>query len=259
MVLDKKISKQTPDLRFQSVRKSLNMTQKAMADSLGLSHTAIGRYENGETEVSMVLALALEHVHMVNHRWLMGGEGPVWMSPKQAKAYASASHPLLEDYLLDRPLIQGAASCGPGGEIDDPGPGAVRYALRRDFAKHILHQCGGGVDLDLFFLRCEGFSMQPTIINKEIVLINTHLDGRLEPRNNAIYLVRRNTEDNEARVKRVRLDREKQQLVLVSDNRQYAPVYVDLVDDQPLHQFILGRVVWVGRYLLDTDPPASDW
>ena len=251
--------KLAPHERLQSIRKTLQLTQKALADSIGISLSAISRYESGETEISMLLALALEHVQMINHQWLLGGKGPIWLSPEAAKGFVSAGHPLLEDYLLDRPLIQGAASCGPGGEIDDPGPGASRYALRRDFAKHILHQCGGGVDLDLFFLRCEGFSMQPTILNKEIVLINTHLDGRLEPRNNAIYLVRRTAEDTEVRVKRVRLDREKQQLVLVSDNRQYAPVYVDLVDDQPLHQLILGRVVWVGRYLLDTDPPASDW
>lgn len=259
MVLDKKTSKQTPDLRFKSIRKSLDMTQKAMANSLGLAHTAIGRYESGETEISLILALAMEHVHMVNHRWLIGGEGPVWLSPEKAKAFVSAAHPLLEDYLLDRPLIQGAASCGPGGEIDDPGPGAKRYAIRRDQARQVLHQSGGGKDTDLFFLTCQGVSMQPTIFDQEVVLINTFVDGRLEPRNNGIYLVRRAADDTEARVKRLRLDLNRHQMVLASDNRQFAQVVVDL-DDTPLHQLILGQVArLVDRDLLATAPPASDW
>lgn len=259
MVLDKKTSKQTPDLRFRSIRKSLDMTQKAMADSLGLAHTAIGRYESGETEVSMVLALAMEHVHMVNHRWLLGGEGPVWLSPEQAKAYASANHPLLEDYLLDRPLIQGAAGCGSGGEIGDPGPGAKRYAIRRDQARQVLHQSGGGKETDLFFLSCQGMSMQPTIFDQEVVLINTYIDGRLWPRNNGIYLVRRTPNDAEARVKRLQLDLNRHQLVLASDNRQFAQVVVDL-DDTPLHQLILGHVArLVDRDLLATAPPDTDW
>jgi phage repressor protein C with HTH and peptisase S24 domain len=152
----------------------------------------------------------------------------------------------------------GTATCGPGGEIQDPGPAASRYALRRDFASRILNKCGGGTENDLFFLLCEGESMQPTILHKEIVLINTAMGGRLKPRNNAIYLVRRSPNSNDARVKRVRLDQDRHQLVLASDNRAFAPAILDL-DGVPLHQVILGRVCWVGRYLLDTDPPEGDW
>ena len=100
--------------------------------------------------------------------------------------------------------------------------------------------------------------MQPTILDKEIVLLNASMQIRMEPKNNGIYLVRRSPEDNEARVKRVRLDKTKGQLVLASDNRSYPTVMVDL-DGAPIHQLILGRVVWVGRYLLDTDPPEEDW
>ena len=100
--------------------------------------------------------------------------------------------------------------------------------------------------------------MVPTIQDKEIVLVNTAMGIRTEPRNNGIYLVRRAQEDSDARVKRIRLDRERRQLVLGSDNRSFQPAFIDL-DGVPLHQLILGRVCWVGRYLLDTDPPAEDW
>lgn len=100
--------------------------------------------------------------------------------------------------------------------------------------------------------------MRPTILDKEIVLINTALPIRMEPKNNGIYLVRRNPHDDEARVKRVSVDRETAEMVLSSDNRSFRQVAVSL-DSVPLQQLILGRVVWVGRYLLDTDPPPEDW
>lgn len=100
--------------------------------------------------------------------------------------------------------------------------------------------------------------MRPTIQDKEIVLVNTAMEIRMKPRNNGIYLVRRSPEGDDARVKRIRLDTDRRQLVMASDNRVFPPATIDL-DDIPLQQLILGRVVWVGRYLLDTDPPAEDW
>ena len=186
--------------------------------------------------------------------WLFHGEGPMWSADIVREPLPLS----FSDTFLDRPLIVGAATCGPGGEVQDPGPAASRYALRRDFASRILNKCGGGAEKDLFFLLCEGESMQPTILHKEIVLINTAMEGRLKPRNNAIYLVRRSPNSNDARVKRVRLDPDRHQLVLSSDNRAFAPAILDL-EGVPLHQVILGRVCWVGRYLLDTDPPEGDW
>ena len=232
------------------VRAELKLQQEEFGSALGVSKAAISRWETGSAEITQLAALAIEHVYKVNRTWLLTGYGPIWLEgePSQPGDYP----------FLDRPLIVGAASCGPGGEIQDPGPGASRYALRRDFASRILNRCGGGTEKDLFFLLCRGESMRPTILDKEIVLVNTALQIRMQPRNNGIYLVRRSPEGDDARVKRIRLDFDRQQLVMASDNQVFPPAMVDL-DGIPLQQLILGRVVWVGRYLLDTDPPAEDW
>ena len=176
----------------------------------------------------------------------------MWVDPPSARPST------LGDDFIDRPLIVGAASCGPGGEIHDPGPAATRYALRKDFAERIFTRCGGGTERDLFFLLCRGESMIPTIRDKEIVLLHAGLPQRLAPRNNGIYLVKREPHDTEARVKRLRIDKAKGELILGSDNRTFQSISVPL-DSIPLHQLVLGRVVWVGRYLLDTDPPEEDW
>lgn len=236
--------------RLRLIRQALKLQQEEFGTGLGVSKAAISRWETGSAEITRLAALAIEHVYGVNIRWLTEGEGPMWVTEMPQSDQGGE--------FLDRPLIVGAASCGPGGEIRDPGPSASRYALRRDFAGRILHRCGGGTEHDLFFLLCRGESMRPTIQDKEIVLVNTAMQIRMQPRNNGIYLVRRSPEAEDTRVKRIRLDADRHQLVLASDNRVFPPATVDL-DGIPLQQLILGRVVWVGRYLLETDPPAEDW
>ncbi len=237
--------------RIKALRKELDWTQAALAERLRMVPLTVTRWESGDRVPDGIALIALASVTGASLQWLESGEGPMW-------ADGEGRTVPMEELFLDRPLIVGAATCGSGGEVQDPGPEANRYALRHDFAARILSRCGGGKEEDLFFLLCRGESMRPTIQDKEIVLLNAALKIRMEPKNNGIYLVRRSPEDNEARVKRVRLDQAKGQLVLASDNRAYPTVTVDL-DGAPLHQLILGRVVWVGRYLLDTDPPEEDW
>lgn len=237
--------------RLRAVRKARGWSQAALADRLKMTPLTATRWESGERKPDYVALVAFATVTGASINWLENEEGPMWADGMSRQAS-------MEELFLDRPLIVGAATCGAGGEVQDPGPDANRYALRHDFASRILQRCGGGKEQDLFFLLCRGESMRPTIQDKEIVLLNAALPIRMEPKNNGIYLVRRSPEDHEARVKRVRLDKTKGQLVLASDNRAYPTVMVDL-EGAPLHQLIMGRVVWVGRYLLDTDPPEEDW
>jgi len=240
----------SPGERISIARICLNLSMEKFAKAIGKSGPTISQIEAGKTKVSQDTAMAVQLAWGASWHWILTGEEPMWVS-------RNAEHPSNPEF-LDRPLIVGAASCGPGGEIQDPGPGASRYALRWDFAERILKRCGGGTEHDLFFLLCRGESMRPTIQDKEIVLVNTAMQIRMQPRNNGIYLVRRSPEAEDTRVKRIRLDADRHQLVLASDNRVFPQATVDL-DGIPLQQLILGRVVWVGRYLLETDPPEEDW
>lgn len=243
----------TSGQRMRAARTSLGLTGEAFGQGIRITKGSVSSWENDARTPDGPSLVALQYVYKLNPEWIVHGTGPMWLD--EATSLASSGS---EDEFLNRPLIVGAASCGPGGEILDPGPGASRYALRRDFASRIFNRCGGGTEKDLFFLLCRGESMSPTIQDKEIVLVNTAMGIRTEPRNNGIYLVRRAQEDSDARVKRIRLDRDRQELVLGSDNRTFPQATIDL-DGIPLPQLILGRVCWVGRYLLDTDPPAEDW
>ena len=70
--------------RFKKVRKEIaKKNQKEMAELLGVSEITIRRYETGKTEIPKVVALALEALYGVNHRWLLTGEGSMFVSPPQ--------------------------------------------------------------------------------------------------------------------------------------------------------------------------------
>lgn len=239
----------TPASRLKLARHTLNLRQEEFGAPLEVSKAAVSRWEN-DTEITRLVATALEHVYGLSSAWVLEGKGSMWLPKAAPKATRG-------DF-VDRPIISGATSCGPGGEIQDPGPHAERFALRRAFVAQVLQRSGGGIDEDLFFLRCEGESMRPTLQDGEITLLNASMAVRTEPRPNGIYLVRRQVGDSETRVKRLRLDAIKRELVLSSDNRAYAPITVDL-DGTPIHQLILGRVCWVARDLLEADPPVEDW
>lgn len=248
---------QTPAERLQHLRDVLNLTLEKFGGRLQVSHSSVKRWESGAAEITFITALAIEKIYGASHSWLLLGMEPMW-ARDVGKVDGESWTPMAE-FLIDRPLIVGAARCGPGGIIEDPGPGAIRYALRRDFAARILAKTGGGEETDLYFLLCRGDSMRTTILDKEIVLINTALGARLEPRAGGIYLVKRSPEDEEARVKRIRLDAERGELVLASDNRTFMTITVPL-DAVPIHQLVLGRVAVLAlRDLLETDPPEGDW
>jgi transcriptional regulator with XRE-family HTH domain len=243
---------QTPRGRLSIARKFLSLSIEDFAKKIGKSRPALSQIESGKSELSMETAMALQVAWEVSWRWIMYGEGSMWVPRSLSVAIEE------ETEFIDRPLIAGAASYAPNGEIEDSAPTSTRYVLRRSFAENVLKRSGGGKLRELYFLRCEGESMSPTIRNSEIALVNTAIQTRIQPKNNAIYLVRKNTESQEGRLKRVSLDEESRRLHLGSDNPAYASLSL-VLDDVSIHQLILGRVCWVGRNLLEIDPLETDW
>lgn len=217
-----------------------------MANGLGVTKAAISSWETGKNVISQPIALSIEYIFGISSRWILEGIPPQFSRQHADQAAGDMS----------RPLLQGAPSCGPGGEIQDPGPSAKRYNF------HVDLPFAGGRGLrshdDLFYARVAGDSMRPTINDGDLVLLDVDLEQRITPRSNGVYLVRRHPADLDTRVKRVRLDEARHQLVLSSDNHSYPPLTVEL-DDVPLHQLLLGRVLWVGHFLLESPPPERDW
>lgn len=236
--------------RLRWAREQMGLSQRAFVEPLGLTQPSYNRWESGEVKLSLAHARMIEAHHKIRSEWLLTGERPVWVPDEPLQSMASV--------FLDRPHIEGWVACTQEGTISDPGPLATRYALRMDFAARILRETGGGSEKDLYFIRCDGIGMVPTVRPDEMVLVNCSISCRNDPVDGGIYLIRQSTNTLSGRLKRIRVDRQRGVMIADSDNPTYLPISISL-GDTPLWQLILGRAVWVGRYLLDTDPEKGDW
>lgn len=230
-------------------------TQEHLAELLDVHPLTVTRWESDPSASNALTPgratlLAIAFLSGASSEWLTSGVGePFPTSARHGGGGGSGVY---------RPTISGTASCGPGGEIQDPGPYAEQHPLGASIVKRLLKEAGGGEERDLYWLRVCGDSMLPTLREDELVLLHAGLAGRMHPRNHGVYLVRRSPDSVEARVKRLRLDLAPGQLTLTSDN----PAFKDLVIDPdgiPLQQLLLGRVILLQRHLTDLDPQESDW
>jgi phage repressor protein C with HTH and peptisase S24 domain len=238
----------TPGARLRAARTALKLRLEDIHVAIGASKGAISRWETDEAELTQLATLALEHTLGFNSHWLLTGEGPMWA----VRATAGG-----EGEMVGVPLIAGAASCGPGGEIEDPGPSALRIPFRSEFLQELLQETGVGHAANLFVVKCTGESMRPTILPGDLALINTALDLRLNPVRNALYLARQDPNSVDARIKRLRLDGEGH-LCFLSDAPGFLPISLD-IDGIPLQSVVLGRVCWVARSVVRAEAREQNW
>jgi phage repressor protein C with HTH and peptisase S24 domain len=105
--------------------------------------------------------------------------------------------------------------------------------FRRDF----LAACGASKD-SARIVDVKGTSMEPTIVDGAVLLINT---ANREPRNNTIFAL---VVGESLLVKR--LLKQGESWIARSDNRDQNP---DIVLDDSQHHSIIGRAVWMGTKL----------
>lgn len=240
---------QSPASRLKTARLAMGMTQKEFGAHIGVTGASVQRWETDNAELAEMACRALEQALAIRSEWLLTGEGPMWIQGRHESSFANG--------VVFRPLIPGLPTCGPGGEISDPGPNAPRIPFRTEFIQELLGECGGGSPENLFVAEVAGESMRPTVLPGDLALINTALDQRLRPVRNALYLVRPDPLSADARIKRVRLD-VNGQLWFLSDAPGFAPVSVE-VDGKPLQSLILGRVCWVGRSVVLAERLDRNW
>ena len=238
-----------PNERLNLLASELNLDGRRLAEALGVSGASISDWKSGKQPLRKTVCLALQALYGVSWRWLLEGEGAMW-----------AFQPLGQDSqgeLSYVPHLQGAASCGPGGEIMDPGAAAPRSPFDRSFLQDILKECGSGSTSDLYIVESTGESMRPTLHPGDQVLINAALPLRLKPKRGGLFLVRMDPMSADARIKRVRLSSDGR-LCLTSDAPGFSPVEVEL-DGIPLQSLLLGRVCWASRWVMKDERPDHNW
>lgn len=221
------LGRMTVGTRIQERLEKLKMSQAELARRVKIAQPTINALVKGDNASS-------KHLHRIaaelqtSPAWLAGeteDDAPVTVAPTALDALADKYD------LTVLPELELGYSMG-GGAVFDQYEHKGVVPFQRSWLRTIMR---GSFD-DLFVARGEGDSMQPTLLDGDIVLIDTaQRDIRQQDR---IWAV---SYGDLGMIKRVRrLPGGSYQLL--SDNTAVPPV--DCSDDE-MH--VVGRVIWIGR------------
>lgn len=194
-------------------------SQNELAAILKINRSAITQARNKDSVPAKWL-LKLYRKYGLNPDWLEIGEGRVFL--KQADA--------VESEFKNIPKVKARLSAG-GGSFEVGSEIEGYYAFRKEW----LGSKGNSdkmVLMDIF-----GNSMQPELRDGDTVLVD---ESQKDILSGAMYAV--GVEDT-IMVKRV--EKHPNRLVLLSDNRDYSPIYLQFEELDSIR--IIGKVIWVCR------------
>lgn len=220
--------------RLKAIRDELGKTQKEMAVLTGISYRTWQNYEDGVNSPGWDACEALVKLGF-NANWLLTGEGEMrggtsYAMPEILKNADNVSE--LGEGFVHVPRYKVSASAG-GGALIHSEQIVDHLAFRADWVKMAL-----GVPVSsLALINVTGDSMEPTLSNGDLILIDTTI-GSVD--DSGVYVLRF---DGKLKVKR--LHSKADSVDILSDNPRYPTETLrgDLL--QGLN--VVGRVVWCGR------------
>lgn len=261
--------------RVRSTRKALGLTQKEVAKVLGVSHRT---YQNWELAGEIPNYKSLQTLYErfgVNANYLVGLSDSVFQTMKptsyfehnesrsdESESAKPVSHSEEDDSRIESmhssahsgddqhavferqlPYTEGEFCYipfyGVRAEAGAGGVGEEKSGLPMAFRRHWVNEHLRSNFKNLFIIKVTGDSMEPTLNDGEIILVDK--DIALPPHED-IYVLRLG---DMLLIKRLQYIPPENQLKLISDNSNYAEITVS--DYKELH--ILGRVRWRGGLL----------
>lgn len=215
--------------RFKSVRKSLNFTQKEFADKLNKDVTTIQYYEYGKLNITDGILLNLQEKFNVNIDWMRTGEGSMFLPEKKESTASNADKSLLAfpkekdklDYVEIPAYLDIKASAGTGAFV------GMEVSKMIPVSKDIIKNAYG-----LVILAVAGDSMEPAILNKDKIIIDTN--DKYTLKKNKIYMIRK---DNELYIKRYN-SCVHDICIFTSDNPKYDSIIINKNDNSA----VVGRL-----------------
>jgi len=232
--------------QLKLLRNSLNLSQKAMGEKLGIPQTTYANYENGKANIPDELKIALYNHLNLNLNWLITGNGEMrldgthipeshileqepsttFMTP-QGRAYPME----IGDGGLSIPILASKVSAGPGQEW-------LPEDFRTDERLPILERFIRPYSIDkIFAAEVKGDSMTGIqLFDGDFVFaVKGYIDG------DGVYVI---AIGGETYVKRVEQDPVDKKLRIISENTRYQPRVVDV--DQVV---VLGKVIgWLHHH-----------
>ena len=210
---------------FDRLKKAAGVTSdQELAVSLGLSKQSIADAKSRKTVPPAWIPKAAKLFH-VSTDWLFFGTS-------EGKKPAPISTLGCDVNLIMIPMVEARLSAGQGS-LQTDGNSERSYAFRSDF----LYRKGNPASMVL--MRVEGDSMQPEIMNNDVVLID---QSKTEIRLGRIFAV-----GFEEAIYLKRIDMLPGKIVLKSANPAYPPVELDIRDQQRDAFRVIGQVLWSGR------------
>ncbi len=222
--------------RLKKARNSLSKEQKEMAEILGISFRSWQDYELGKSVPGGKVFESLTRQGF-NANWLLAGEGPMMRGTTQDQVSwdrtESGRHHIEDDEFVLVPRYEVAASAGGGAVIHSEQ--IVDYL---SFKSEWIQQVLGLSEKDLALINVKGDSMEPTLSNEDLILVDLRTKG---VEDNSVYVLQF---DGVLLVKRLQRKFDGS-VVVISDNAIYAPEMIrkDMVETLN----VVGRVVWCGR------------
>jgi len=196
-------------------------SQNELASALKINRSAITQARK-KNSVPDRWILKLYKSYGLNPDWVETGSGPAFLEKSNAPDSKFKNIPKVKAR-----LCAGGGSFEVGSEIEG------YYAFRKDWltTKGAINQM---VLMDIF-----GNSMEPEIKDGDTILID---ESQKDVLAGAIYAV---GVDDTIMVKR--LEKHPNKLVLLSDNKDYFPIYLEGNEMESVR--IIGKVVWICREL----------
>lgn len=212
--------------RFRSVIERIGSLEKA-GSLVSTTGEQVGKWRDEKAKAPFLAIAILAQAAEVSLEWLAFGKKP----PTLHMFHSAESGDGDNDNVALVPLLDVVASAGPGFENINP------YEIEAlPFPRSWLQRIGLP-ERYARFIDCRGDSMEPTIMDGAIVLVDTRFQ---QTRGDGIYVL---VDGPNVRIKRVALGL-LGTLQLISDNERYETEALPAPDAENLR--IAGKVVWSG-------------
>lgn len=212
--------------RLKLVRGSLS--QAEFSKRLGIPQVTLGNYERDRNEPKFETLKKICSLFGIKSDWLLFGVGSMTDGTETPSLTKSAC----DVDLIMVPMVEARLSAGTGSlQVD--GDIERSYAFRSDF----LHRKGNPANMVM--MRVEGDSMQPEIMNNDVVLLD---QSKQEIRTGRLFAV-----GFEDAIYLKRIDMLPGKFVLKSVNPDYPPVELDVRGQNGDAFRVIGQVIWAGR------------
>jgi len=198
------------------------ISQKVFAEKIGTTQGNVSKIERGMMPDGNIL-LRIARYGRTSVEYLLTGKGPI-----RASVVGHSEKNLPPGVSLIK-KVKGAGSAGHGLKADDTVD--IQLAFRDDW----LEQFGGPEKL--FAMYIEGDSMEPTLRDKDVVVVDKNI-REISP-GGGIYSL---TWQGRRMVKRLQLNPKTKLVKIKSDNTNYDDLESTLHDIR-----IEGKLIWYGR------------